>query len=133
MCSQTSQPHPPRRSAADWNAWLLDKGPNDADGGFGTGTLGGISQSRHSTPAFDLDLDNTRHRDPDEPDINNSNADSAPGQPIVQDGLSVAAAKICHLLKKKKKLTAESEAELDVYAPVCLYHSVPITYSLGIG
>jgi hypothetical protein len=128
MRSQTSQPRPPRRSAADWNTWLLDKGPNDADGGFGTGTPGGISPSRDSTPTFDLDLDNTGHGDLDEPDINNGNADSAPGQHIDQDGLSVAAAEICRLLKKKKNLTAESEAELDVYVSVCLYHSDPTTY-----
>ena len=120
MRPQTSQqPCPPRPSAADWNLWLLDKGSNDADGGFGTGNPGGISRSHESSPAFDPDLKD-QQGDFDETGIGKSNTDNATDNQVDHDltTLTTAAAEICRLLKKKKNLTAESEAELDVYVSV---------------
>jgi hypothetical protein len=73
---------------------------------------------------FDPALDNGQ-QELGEREIRDGAAGSASGQHIQvdQDRLSVAAAEICRLLKRKKNLSAESEAELDTYVSVCLYHA----------
>ena len=113
--NKPTQPLPPRRSEADWNTFLLDKGPNDADGGFGIEGSGGINLSRESTPAAEEELGEFT-----EPDNGNGNNHTgvAPGLHGDRPGLSDTAAEMCRLLKKRKTLTNESEAELDVYASV---------------
>jgi hypothetical protein len=107
--------------------WLLDKGPNDADGDFGAGGPGGISQSRESSQAPVPYPDDPQGDFDEFPGANNT-----PGNQVDYDTttLTTAAAEICRLLKKKKNLTAESKAELDVYVSVLVsFYFMPLSCS----